>query len=274
MPFALVNGTRLNYQICGKGPPIVLTHGFQSSMFVWTPVLDSLAKRFQVISWDLRGHGDSEKPAGPYRIQNFSDDLLGLLDALKLDKANLIGHSMGGRTSVLFAMEHGDRLDRLMLVAASAGAPSGAYRERFESLLRIAQEEGMEAVLAHRLTQGFIPPALREGPFAEEYRERYLKNTPETYTATANALFTMPDLTGRLGEISSPTWICYGENDAGPLTFNEIFLKRIPDCSGAIIPGSDHFPMWDNTDTFLSKLDSFLGKGMSRSVLKLKGGPW
>jgi len=258
MPFALVNGARLNYQVRGEGLPIVLTHGFQSSIFVWVPILDFLAKRFQVITWDLRGHGDSEKPAGPYRIQDFSDDLLGLLDTLKLDRANLIGHSMGGRTNVFFAIEHGDRVNRLMLVAASAGAPSGTYRERFKSLLRVAQEEGIEAILEHRLTQNFIPQALREGPFAKEYRDRYLKNSPATYAATANALFTMPDLTSRLGEISALTWTCYGETDVGPLSFYKVFLERVPNCSGTIIPDSGHFPMWDNTETFLSELEIFL----------------
>ncbi len=260
MPTAKVNGVNLNYEIYGEGPPLVLVHGFQSSTFVWDSVIETLSKRFQAIALDLRGHGDSERPAGPCRIQDFSDDLIGFLDALGLDKVDLMGQSMGGRTATLFAIEHSDRLNRLMLVSSSAGPPSGAYQKRFQSLLETATHEGMEAVFDHELMRASRPPGLREGPKLEEYRRRFLKNTPATYAATANALFTMPDLTGRLGEISVPAWVCYGGNDAGPLDFSEIYKERIPDCVLSIIPGSGHFPMWDNTEKFLAAFDNFVVK--------------
>ena len=178
MPTVNVNGLKLNYLVCGEGTPIVLSHGFQNSVFAFTPVLDDLAKRFQVFALDKRGHGDSEKPPGPYRIQDFADDLLGFLDVLDLEKVDLLGHSMGGRTGTLFAIEHSDRLHRLMLVSSSAGPPSGVYRERFEVLQKVAFEEGMEAVFNHHEFRGFLPSKMLEGPLAEEYRERFLKNTP------------------------------------------------------------------------------------------------
>ncbi len=260
MPTVTVNGVKLNYLVRGEGPPIMLSHGLQSFGFIFTPILDHLAERFRVFALDKRGHGDSEKPPGPYRIQDFADDLLGFLDALGLEKVDFLGHSMGGRTGTLFAIEHSDRLKRLMLVSSSAGSPSGAYREHFEAILRVATEEGMEAVFNHNEFRRLLPPNLLEGPLAEEYRKCFLKNTPETYAATANALFTMPDLTGRLGEISVPTWVCYGENDAGPLAFSDIYLERIPNCTRVILPGSGHFPIWDSTEAFLAALDDFLVK--------------
>ena len=260
MPTVNVNGLKLNYLVCGEGPPIVLSHGFQNSGFAFTPILDHLKERFQVFALDKRGHGDSDKPVGPYRIQDFADDLLGFLDVLGLEKVDFLGHSMGGRTGTLFAIEHSDRLNRLMLVSSSAGAPSGAYREHFEVLHQLALEEGMEAVFNHHEFRRLLPPKMIEGPLAEEYRERFLKNTPETYAATANALFTMPDVTGRLGEFSVPTWVCYGENDPGPLDFSDIYLERIPNCTRVILPGSGHFPIWDATMAFLEALEKFLEK--------------
>jgi 3-oxoadipate enol-lactonase len=84
MPAAIANGLRLNYVERGEGPPLLLTHGLQSSSFIWTPALDSLAERFRVIAWDMRGHGDSDKPSGPYRIQDFSDDMAALSMLSKL----------------------------------------------------------------------------------------------------------------------------------------------------------------------------------------------
>ena len=102
-----------------------------------------------------------------------------------------------------------------------------------------------------------------EGPLAEEYKIRFLKNTPETYAATTNALFTMPDLTGRLGKISVPTWICYGANDLGPLDFSDIYLERIPNCTRTILPDSGHFPLWDATEAFLEACEDFLEKPLT-----------
>ncbi len=118
----------------------------------------------------------------------------------------------------------------------------------------------MEAVFHPNEYRWLLPSQLLEGPLAEEYRERCLKNTPETYAASANALFTMPDLTGRLGEISVPTWVCYGENDPGPLDFSDVYLERIPNCTRVILPGSGHFPIWDSTEALLEALDDFLAK--------------
>ena len=260
MPTAKVNGINLHYEEQGEGPPLVLNHGFQNSVFAFTPVRDNLSKRFRVITWDMRGHGDSDKPEGPYRIQDFSDDLLGLLDVLGLEKVDLLGHSMGGRTGTLFGIEHSDRLNRLMLVSSSAGAPSGAYQKHFEELVQIARKEGMEAVFHHNEFRRLLPSGMVEGPFAEEYRRRFLKNTADTYAWTGNALFTMPDLTGRLGNIAVPTWVCYGENDPGPLDFSDIYLERIPNCARTILPGSGHFPIWDSTEKFLAALDEFLAR--------------
>jgi 3-oxoadipate enol-lactonase len=260
MPIVSVRGLKLNYLVRGDGPPMILSHGFQNSGFAFTPILDRLAERFQVFALDKRGHGDSDKPPGPYRIQDFADDLLGFLDALGLEKVDFLGHSMGGRTGTLFAIDHSDRLSRLMLVSSSAGAPSGAYREHFEVLHQLSLKEGMEAVFNHHEFRRLLPPKMLEGPLAKEYKTRFLKNTPDTYAATANALFTMPDLTGRLGEISVPTLICYGENDPGPLDFSDIYLEGIPDCTRVILPGSGHFPIWDATDALMEAFDDFLAK--------------
>ena len=165
---------------------------------------------------------------------------------------------MGGRTGTLFGIEHSDRLNRLMLASSSAAAPSGAYREHFEVLHELSLKEGMEAVFNHQEFRRLLPPNMLEGPHAAEYKTRFLKNTPDTYAASANALFSMPDLVGRLGEISVPTWICYGENDPGPLDFSDIYLEQIPDCTRTILPDSGHFPIWDATDAMMAALDEFL----------------
>lgn len=259
MPKVTARGIRLNYVVEGEGPPLVLSHGFQNcGAFAFKPVIGRLAKRFTVYAWDKRGHGDSDKPKGPYSIQTFADDLLGFIDALKLDKIDLLGHSMGGRTATVFGIGHSGRLRRLMLVSSSCGAPKGAYREHFQELYDLARAEGMEAVFEHPEFRSLIPAGMLAGETGKAYRESFLRNTPQTYADTAEALFSMPDLSARLKDISVPTWVCYGADDPGPMAYAEAYKKNIPDCTPCILKGTGHFPIWDSTEGFLSELFKFL----------------
>ncbi|MBT5369334.1 MAG: alpha/beta hydrolase, partial [Nitrospinaceae bacterium] len=248
MPNITVNGVKLHYLDKGEGPAMVLVHGFQSSGFAFAPVVDRLSERFRVLVLDLRGHGDSEKPLGLYTIQTFKEDVLAFIDALGLDQVDYMGQSMGGRTGTMFAIDHGDRLRRLLLVSSSASAPSGAYRAHFEGLLKIAKSDGLASIFDSDNYQSRVPKQLREGALAIEFRERFLKNTPETYASTGNALFTMPDLIPRLNEIKVPTWVCHGGDDEGPLAFSDVYNEGLPNARRVIIPGSGHHPVWDNTD--------------------------
>lgn len=208
MPNITVNGLTLHYLVRGEGSPIFLSHGIQNSGFAFTPIIERLAKRFQVFALDKRGHGESDKPKGPYTIQNFSDDLLRVIDALNLEKIDLLGHSLGGRTATLFGIEHSDRLKRLMLVSSSASAPSGDYQKHFKFLHLLAQEKGMESVFKNEEFRRLLPSQMLEGSLAKDYKKRFLQNTPDTYAWSASALFTMPNLVGRLNEIFIPTWVC------------------------------------------------------------------
>ncbi len=260
MPTATVNGVNLSYAAGGEGPPFVLLHGFMTGKFVWDPLMDSLSGRFQIVRYDHRGHGDSEKPPGPYRIQDFADDLLGLLNYLGLEKVDLMGHSMGGRTALLFALQHPGRLNRLFLVGASGSAPGGEFRERFEALKRLAATGGMAAVFDSDLYSFALPGAWKTGPARSAARERFLKNTPAGLSGSADAVVAMPDLRERLGEIAAPTWVCAGERDAGPLAFSELCEKKIPDCARAIIPGCGHYPMQDAAPEFIGALNRFIDR--------------
>ncbi|MDA1000740.1 MAG: alpha/beta hydrolase [bacterium] len=261
MPTATVNGANLNYSVRGAGSPALLIHGFQSSLFTWKPVVDFFAGHFQTFTIDLRGHGDSDRPPGPYSIQQFSDDVAAFLNFLGLEKITLAGHSMGGRTALMFTLQHPERVRQLILIGASGAAPKGEYETRFRTLQKVAEEEGIEAVMAHPLVTSHIPKSYLEGPGGEEYRRHYLKNTPQSYRDAGAALFTMPDLTGRLGEIGVPAWFCVGENEApGIVAFSEQCERDIPNCTRSVIPGCGHFPMQDNTSGFLSELENFLAK--------------
>lgn len=258
MPIATVNGVNLAYVVQGRGTPLVAMHGFAHSTYTWEPVMDALAGRCQVFAYDHRGHGASGTSKAPYDIPALADDLLGLLNFWGLDRVHLMGHSMGGRTALWFALQHPEKLESLMLVGASAAAPEGEARERWETLRKIAREEGVAAMLASDAIWATLPKAYTEGEGAEAFRKRYLRNTPAGCAAAIDAILQTPDMRGRLGEIRTPTWVCAGERDAGPMAFGEMLEERIPDCVRTMIPACGHYPMQEATEAFAAAFEAFI----------------
>jgi pimeloyl-ACP methyl ester carboxylesterase len=120
------NGIELYYERYGHGEPVIFSHGWLDDCSVWNPQADIIAKDHTVILYDLRGHGRSEKPGGNYSVQTFADDLNFLIQALKLEKAILVGFSLGGMLSLLFTLQNQARVSKLVLVGAAAKMPKRA----------------------------------------------------------------------------------------------------------------------------------------------------
>jgi haloacetate dehalogenase len=110
------NGIRQHYLDAGEGPTVVLLHGFPETSFAWRFQIPVLAKKFRVIAPDLRGYGETDKPAAGYDKRNMALDTLSLLDKLNLGKVALVGHDRGARVATRFAKDHPDRIDRLVVM--------------------------------------------------------------------------------------------------------------------------------------------------------------
>jgi pimeloyl-ACP methyl ester carboxylesterase len=123
MPKALVNGIHFHYLQVGKGPNTIMLHGLTGNLAVWhLKMVPRLRDAFRLTTYDLRGHGRSDMPPTGYTTQDMAEDLLGLLDALEIDRAHLVGHSLGADVSLHFALHYPDRVDRMVLI--EAGIPA------------------------------------------------------------------------------------------------------------------------------------------------------
>ncbi|HVN17023.1 MAG TPA: alpha/beta hydrolase, partial [Anaerolineales bacterium] len=121
MPKITSNGIGLYYEIHGSGRPLVLISGLGYSLWQWHRMVPLLAKHFQVITFDNRGVGQSDKPAGPYSAQMLAADVVGLLDALHIEKAIIAGHSMGGFIAQALALGFPERVEKLILCSTNFG---------------------------------------------------------------------------------------------------------------------------------------------------------
>ena len=121
MPVVKVGDINLCYEVHGKGQPLILITGFASAQNLWYSQVRAFSKRYRVVTFDNRGFGKSDKPAGPYTTKMLAGDTIALMDRLGIEKAHILGGSMGGMAAQEIAIEHPRRLDKLILSSTSAG---------------------------------------------------------------------------------------------------------------------------------------------------------
>ncbi|PYJ75489.1 MAG: hypothetical protein DME69_14950 [Verrucomicrobia bacterium] len=140
--FVTVYGAKIHYVEAGSGAPLILIHGLADNVAVWDSVIPSLAAKFRVIAFDQIGFGHSDKPLLNYRVSTFVDFLDGLMTELKIERASLVGNSLGGWVAAAFALTHPERVERLVLSdAAGYAALAKTMDPRALRALRLASHE-------------------------------------------------------------------------------------------------------------------------------------
>ena len=155
------NGIQMNYELSGKkdAPVVILSHSLGSSLVMWNLQMDALKPHFQVLRYDIRGHGRSEAPAGPYTLELLGDDALGLMDALGIDRVHWIGLSMGGMIGQSVALNHAARLKSLALcdtAAVIAAEAQPIWQERVDTARKKGMESQVEATMERWFTPSFL----------------------------------------------------------------------------------------------------------------------
>src|SRR6478735_8921801 len=132
MMFRTIHGYRRAFRMAGEGPALLLIHGIGDNSSTWTEIIPHLAKNYTVIAPDLLGHGRSDKPRADYSIAAYANGMRDLLSVLGIERATIVGHSLGGGVAAQFAYQFPDRCERLVLVG------SGGVGREVSPLLRLA----------------------------------------------------------------------------------------------------------------------------------------
>ncbi len=239
---------RVHHQSSGPpdGPAVILAPSLGTELSMWEPQARALEQQFRVVRYDLRGHGSSPVPPGPYSIADLGADLLALLDRLELTRASVCGVSIGGMSGMWAAAHAPDRVERLVVCCSSALIDTeGSYRER----ARIVRERGVEwvaeAVLARWFTAGF---AASHPEVVEQMRERLLATPPEGYAGCCEALTEM-DLRPELPAIAAPTLVLAGREDqATPPDHGRGIAEAIPDARFELVDDAAHLANVEQPD--------------------------
>ena len=228
------------YAIEGAGPPLLLIHGVGARLDAWDGVVAALGGRFTTIRFDLRGHGESSKPSGPYSAALFADDARALLDHLGIGRCYVAGHSLGAMAALRLALDAPDRVERLALLSAAAGRTE---EERQRVLERLAiVEHGIPGEHFRRsLSRWFSDEFRRANPeLLERYAARNMENDPRAYAAAYHVLATT-DQADEAGQVRIPTLVVTGEGDVGSNPrMGRLLQARIPGSRLEILPGLRH----------------------------------
>jgi 3-oxoadipate enol-lactonase len=243
--FALTrDNTKLHYTLHSgekRGcPRIVLVHSLAMDGEFWNPVVDLLTPYADVLTYDCRGHGKSDKPSGPYSIPQFADDLHDLLQHLGWPSTAVAGASMGGVVALGFAINHPQHTHGLGLLDTTAWYGADAPKNWAERATK-ARAEGMQALLPFQKTRWFCEEFQEQHPeVLEKCIDVFLKNEIHAFDATCHMLGGF-DLRSGLANIKTKTAIAVGEEDyATPIAMAEILHEGIKDSSLEVLPKARH----------------------------------
>ena len=203
----------LNYSDAGQGTALVLLHGFPLSGAIWHDQRDRLSERYRVIAPDLRGHGGSPAPSGVYAMDLLAHDVVALLDALRISKAVIMGHSMGGYVTLAAWKLDPERFLALGLIASQAGADTEEGRQgRYKMADKVAAH-GSKVVAEAMLPKLFSPDLPAEAPIVAWASQLILRTQPAGIIGSLKGMAERPDSGALLSEISVPVLILAGNQD-------------------------------------------------------------
>ena len=229
MTFAELRAARIHYELTGTAgvPVVVLSNSLGTNFSMWDAQMPEFTKRFRVLRYDQRGHGESSVPAAPYSMEELGRDVLGLLDALKLDRVHFCGLSMGGQTGMWLGVHASERIDRLVL--CNTGAKIGTP-EVWNARIAAVEREGMKSVATAVLERWLTPEFRARHPDVAAKILRTLETTnPQGYVACSVAVRDF-DYREKLDNVRAPTLVIAGTHDPStPPEGGRLVAERIPD---------------------------------------------
>lgn len=270
-----VHGYRRAFRVAGSGPAVVLIHGIGDSSATWLDVIPALAERHLVIAPDLLGHGRSDKPRADYSIAGYTNGVRDLLAVLGIQRATLIGHSLGGGVAMQFAYQYPERTERLVLVGSGGSGPE------VSSVLRLLTLPGSQALLhllrlpwSHwqaRLTVAALQAMNTAlGQDAPDLL-RIVDSLPDS-TARAAFIRTLRGVADWRGQIITmldrcylargmPTLLLWGSRDAViPVSHAYRAHEAMPGSQLEIFEGAGHFPFHTDPERFVRTIETFLSE--------------
>lgn len=257
MPVKHLNSIDLYYESAGAGEPVLFIHGLGSSTRDWEAQSGYFAENFQVITFDVRGHGRSAKPAGPYSISLFAGDTAALIRSLAVGPVHLAGISMGGMIALQVTVDAPELVKTLTVVNSVPELilRTAGDRLRFRQRQLISKVLGMRAMgrfLARRLF-----PKPNHAAIRRLFADRWAENDRRAYLDALKALIGW-SVTDQIAAIRCPVLFIAADHDYTPLSLKQKYVRQIPHAELVVINDSRHATPVEQPEAFNRALAAFL----------------
>jgi 3-oxoadipate enol-lactonase len=258
MPNINANDISVRYDIAGEGPWLILSHSLGTDLTLWDEQMPALTPHFRVLRFDTRGHGGSSAPDGPYDFGLLTADVLGLMDALGVERAHFCGISMGGMIAQRVALAAPGRIDRLVLASTTSGYPPEARAMWGERIANV-RRHGIEPLVAPTLERWFTPSYRTAHPDVMARIGSLIRATPTAgYMGSGQAIATL-NVTEKLTALRCPTLVIAGADDTGtPPAMGRVIAAQIPGARFESVPSSSHLCNVEQAAAFNRLLGDFL----------------
>ena len=257
MPFAESNRVRLNYRFDGPddAPVLALSNSLGTNLSMWEPQIPALAAQFRVLRCDTRGHGQSSVTVGPYNMSRLGRDLIGLLDAVGIERAHFCGLSMGGVIGMWLGVYAADRINRLVLcnTAAKIGAA-----DTWNARIEMVRTQGMGPVAETQAQRWFTPAFIARAPdVIASTRQMIASTSPEGYAANCGAIRDA-DQRETISRIQARTLVIAGLHDPVIPAADVRYLADTIPGAKLVELDSSHLSNLEAADEFTKALLNFL----------------
>ncbi len=260
MPKANIGGAEIYYEEHGSGEPLLLVSGLGGAAAYWKPNLPALAAKYRVIVHDHRGAGQSAHSKIRYSVDQMTDDVVRLMDHLKIERAHLVGHSTGGAIGQTLAIRSPERLRKLVLFATWTNADK-FFRQLFAARRALLMQVGKEAYVRAGTLFLYPPSWIKANEKLIEERESLAVAAfppPEVVASRIDAIVAF-DRTAELGRIRTPTLVLCAKDDfITPAYFSEELARRIPGAKLALLPEGGHCASETTLEAFNDTVLRFL----------------
>lgn len=258
----VAGGVRLATWDRGAGPPLLLINGLGASARDWGPAAERLEERFRVLSFDNRGAGRSEAPDEPMTLEGLAEDAGAVLDAYGVERAHVVGYSMGGMVAQVLAATRPDRTRRLVLMATHPGARAAEPPREAARAALAPPEDGAREEVVRRQLEAFAAPGFRQRDpeaFERMLRTRLANLAPAFAWQRQLEAILESERVELVRSISAPTLVVHGREDPLiPFENGEMLRDLIPDARLVPVGGCGHMMNWERPGEVVEAIRTFL----------------
>lgn len=257
--FAKAQGSaRIAFRVSGPedAPSLIFSHGLAADKTLWDPQVEYFSKDFRVIVYDARGHGESSSTPGPYSFELLADDVIAIWDEVGIRRGNFIGLSLGGSTGLALALNHSNRLDRMVLSNCRSDV-SPEWGSIFVKRIDVVREQGVQATVDESIGRWFGDKFKADHPgYVANFADIMGRTSSEGYIGCVQAVLDLA-YGHQLGEIATQTLVIDSEYDHAPKHLAQTIAKTLQNGELAFIPNAGHMTNIEEPALFNELLREF-----------------